>query len=162
MAMEWTMAREMQLRVMWKDGLSVSQIASKFALDLEPGETVTRSMICGKARRLDLPRRDVVTCSGTRAKPPKRFHKPKPTAPAPDQVLVTFEQLEGHHCRYPVGDAENGTQMFCGARKKPGSPYCEHHHSICRVAPPKKQRRSKKEEAQRSYYFNRFMPGMAA
>lgn len=38
--------------------------------------------------------------------------------------LVTFDQLEGHHCRWPIGDPRSSELRFCGEAKVIGLPYC--------------------------------------
>lgn len=38
--------------------------------------------------------------------------------------LVTFEDLEGHHCRWPIGDPRSSELRFCGEAKVIGLPYC--------------------------------------
>ena len=39
--------------------------------------------------------------------------------------LVTFDELEGHHCRWPIGDPRDSAAFrFCGEHKVIGLPYC--------------------------------------
>ena len=44
--------------------------------------------------------------------------------------LVTFDQLEGHHCRWPIGDPRSSELRFCGEAKVIGLPYCGKCSSI--------------------------------
>ena|SRR5579862_2425825 len=44
---------------------------------------------------------------------------------------VTFEQLEFHHCHYPLGDPRAPTFRFCGKhRRDDKTPYCVAHCAI--------------------------------
>lgn len=39
--------------------------------------------------------------------------------------MVTFDELEGHHCRWPIGDPRDSAAFrFCGEAKVIGLPYC--------------------------------------
>ena len=58
--MEWTEARVDQLKRLWDEGLSASQIASRLG-------DVTRNAVIGKAHRLGL---------SSRPSPSKRVHHP--------------------------------------------------------------------------------------
>jgi GcrA cell cycle regulator len=49
--------------------------------------------------------------------------------------LVSFEDLEGHHCRFPVGDPRSDNFKFCGEAKVIGLPYCGKCASIAFVTP---------------------------
>jgi GcrA cell cycle regulator len=54
---------------------------------------------------------------------------PLPKADNPDDFpnLVALDDLEGHHCRWPIGDPKPGRFGFCGCPKVTGLPYCEDH-----------------------------------
>jgi GcrA cell cycle regulator len=60
--------------------------------------------------------------------------QPKPVEPyverqprAFDQAkMVSFDDLENHHCRWPVGDPRTDAFRFCGETKVIGLPYCAH------------------------------------
>ncbi|MEQ8822768.1 MAG: GcrA family cell cycle regulator [Filomicrobium sp.] len=41
--------------------------------------------------------------------------------------VASVADLEPHHCRWPIGDPKGNFKGFCGCKKAPGSPYCEHH-----------------------------------
>ena len=45
----------------------------------------------------------------------------------PPAERKTVETLLPDDCRWPFGDPLAGVFYFCGARKRDGSPYCEHH-----------------------------------
>lgn len=148
--MRWTEAKVEKLKQLWAEGLSASKIAQHF------GPRVTRNAIIGKAHRLELAARIDARWSGPRL--PKddkiaierrrqtaKFHRPKNPAPKPPKVKFTaavpvpvpvehrpnptrLSQISEGQCRFiegePVADA-----LMCGATVKPGSAYCEHHHS---------------------------------
>ncbi|WP_333794997.1 GcrA family cell cycle regulator [Hyphomicrobium sp.] len=39
----------------------------------------------------------------------------------------TVQTLTADDCRWPFGDPLVGVFYFCGARRRDGSPYCDHH-----------------------------------
>lgn len=45
----------------------------------------------------------------------------------------------GHHepkgCRFILGDVKSGDWHYCQGSPQAGSPYCDHHHDQCRLAP---------------------------
>lgn len=45
----------------------------------------------------------------------------------PPTERKTVETLAPDDCRWPFGDPLVGVFYFCGARRKDGSPYCDHH-----------------------------------
>jgi hypothetical protein len=49
-----------------------------------------------------------------------------------DVARIKHNDLEPHHCRYPVGDPATPAFGFCGETKFPGLPYCETHANRCR------------------------------
>lgn len=50
---------------------------------------------------------------------------------APGLLLVAG--LQPHHCRFALNNALQGQFYFCGKDRKPRSPYCDEHHSICYI-----------------------------
>lgn len=40
---------------------------------------------------------------------------------------VTFQELERHHCRWPLGDPRRPDFRFCGCTRVEKSPYCQEH-----------------------------------
>lgn len=122
-----------QLRDLWDEGLSCSQIARRL------GRDITRNSVIGKATRLGLPARgngSMSRKSYTRAKP---VIVKEPPAPVVEEEPVTLE--DGSHvtiltitdrmCRWPIGDPVASNFHFCGRAPKAGAPYCEAH---CRKA----------------------------
>ena len=53
--------------------------------------------------------------------------EPLPKEDIPRGPLVSFADLESHHCRAPYGDPKEPGFGFCGCQKVPGSVYCADH-----------------------------------
>lgn len=157
--MSWDDERVEQLKKLWGDGISASQIAERMG-------RLTRSAVIGKVHRLGLSGRATTQrLNGMNKKTRKRkvaaagtpaatrnwasFVLPEATEveplPQPSREfdvakLVKFDALEADHCRWPVGDPRDETFGFCGEKKVVGQPYCV---ECCRVAfrpPPLKKR----------------------
>ena len=99
--MSWTDERVQQLKDLWAQGLSASEIADILG-------DITRNAVIGKAHRLGL--------SG-RPSPIKK----KPTRGA--TILALTERM----CKWPVGDPKHQDFHFCG---KPSLPYCAEHAAV--------------------------------
>lgn len=141
----WTQELVDQITRLWNDeGLSAGRIAAEMKM--------TRNMIIGKARRLNLVKRE----QGKPAGPAIKRKYPKHRAPAiriaiprikPEPYLVQVADVEPLHidimqltdtsCRYPLGD---GPFTYCGHSVKTGSSYCPAHHAICFYTPQKVRR----------------------
>lgn len=137
----WAPAMDAKLRALWATGIPASQIATKMHK--------TRNSVIGRAHRLKLARR---RNPGNRAPRPVReprvkrvvVMKPRPVknvesanikgnSPHPLPSIPTARNLglmdlTDAACRFPIGD---GPYTFCGHETKPGSPYCEGHHTLC-------------------------------
>lgn len=148
----WTEARTAELRKLWGEGLSASQIAKQL------GGT-TRSAVIGKVHRLGLAYR---ASPGRRANRPttrtrthlaarrwidkplfqpvvepsseeeRRIKAMKPIDPA-----LGVLGLSALTCRYPVGDPKADDFAFCG-RTSSGR-YCTAHEKLC--YPPRAQKK---------------------
>ena len=129
--MSWTDDRVEQLKSLWTEGLSASQIARVLG-------GVTRNAVIGKVHRLGLAGRATPTRSDRPRIPsaPRlnvRPHIPEP--PVVEEEPVTLD--DGNHatvltindrmCRWPIGDPSENAFHFCGRKPKSGSPYCEAH-----------------------------------
>ncbi len=99
--MEWTETRVGQLKRLWEDGLSASQIASQLG-------DVTRNAVIGKAHRLGL---------SSRPSPIKR-------------TVLPGTGLNERMCQWPIGNPRDADFHFCGAVATPDRPYCEDHCAI--------------------------------
>ena len=162
--MSWTDDRVEQLKKLWMDGLSASQIA------LELGG-VTRNAVIGKVHRLGLSGRAKGTnhIPATRQKRPQRTSFPKqPTrttqrpllasqiklvaeacpgrepAPvmltAPEPLRLELIHLTERTCKWPMGDPAQEDFFFCGHTSPEASPYCAYHSRLAYQAPPERKR----------------------
>lgn len=158
--MSWTEERVEQLKKLWTEGHSASQIANQLG-------GVTRNAVIGKVHRLGLSGR--ATPSRPVKRPP-RLARPKPnpnrvvrkpeveetvvpettTLPA---VAATSEPLapaklsngdfasvlniRESMCKWPIGDPMDKDFAFCG-RAAAGGPYCAEHAKV--AFQPKKGR----------------------
>jgi GcrA cell cycle regulator len=128
--MGWTDERVEQLKTLWAEGLSASQIARAIG-------GVSRNAVIGKVHRLGLAGR----AGPTRVERPRTAsHKQSVRVAAPEPVVVeeapivlddgnfaTMLTINDRMCRWPVGDPSENDFHFCGRKPKDGSPYCEAH-----------------------------------
>lgn len=128
--MGWTEERVEQLKTLWTEGLSASQIARVMG-------GVTRNAVIGKVHRLGLAGR----ATSTRADRPRvsmpRQHivraAPEPEIveedplPLEDGKFANVLSVTDRMCRWPIGDPADNAFHFCGRKPKSGSPYCEAH-----------------------------------
>lgn len=150
--MSWTDERVEQLRKLWADGLSASQIAQELG-------GVTRNAVIGKVHRLGLSGRAKST-SHNAATRPKRVSRaafatktarpaqrtlqnpalvvsaePETPAPppardplvAPVALRLELTELTDRTCKWPIGDPTEEDFHFCGHGAKEGGPYCAYH-----------------------------------
>lgn len=145
----WTVERIEQLRTLWKDGFSASQIGNILG--------VTRNAVLGKVHRTKMPPK------GTPVMPhraPKRQGQklPKPQCAARRKVsgqappfagflntefgeLHLFSSGSPNQCRFPEGDSV--PFLYCGTETLPGQPYCTHHRELCWMPRAKRNRSGK-------------------
>ncbi|HYD64499.1 GcrA family cell cycle regulator [Azospirillum sp.] len=116
--MSWTDERVQQLKDLWAQGLSASEIADTLG-------DISRNAVIGKAHRLGL--------SG-RPSPIKK----KPTRGA--TILSLTERM----CKWPVGDPKHQDFHFCGKTALTGLPYCAEHAAI--AYQPSNSKSSKRDE----------------
>ncbi len=129
--MGWTDERVEQLKTLWAEGLSASQIARAIG-------GVSRNAVIGKVHRLGLAGR----AGPTRVERPRAAspHKTSVRLAAPEPAVVeeapivladgsfaTMLTINDRMCRWPVGDPSENDFHFCGRNPKGGSPYCEAH-----------------------------------
>ncbi|MGE0718831.1 MAG: GcrA family cell cycle regulator [Alphaproteobacteria bacterium] len=157
--MDWTDERISELKRLWSEGFSASQIAERLG-------GITRNAVIGKAHRLHLPSRPspIQRQMGERrlrARSPLRQAPIRPAAPAPEAVRAPIipaapivrpaaaappppKALRGgpidyssaltltdRHCHWPIGHPNEAGFHFCGAPAASGRPYCSAH---CQVA----------------------------
>lgn len=126
----WTDERIAQLKSLWNEGLSATQVARVLT-------GVSRNAVIGKLCRLGLAGRFGPARPNRRSAIPRRGPPnaavppppPPPQEPMPDPLRVPLVELQSWHCRFPLwGHNESGAPNFeyCGLGKRVGS-YCEHH-----------------------------------
>ena len=113
----WTDERLEELKKLWAQGLSISQIGEALG--------VSRNAIAGKAHRMGLPKR------------PSPISKPKAEKPKVEPVVeeqdlplrLELRQLvwSRSKCCWPTGDPKINGFVFCGDTVVPGKPYCLPH-----------------------------------
>lgn len=155
--MDWTDERVENLKKLWQDGLSASQIAKQL------GGT-TRNAVIGKVHRLGLsgraqpskPARPVFKApraprATTKPAAPRRIAEPVVTnavsEPIPEPVRymdeapgsATILTLGEHMCKWPIGDPAADGFTYCGRRQDDG-PYCGEHARVAYQPMQKKKR----------------------
>ena len=143
--LNWTDDRVEQLKNLWTEGLSASQIARALG-------GVTRNAVIGKVHRLGLAGR----ASPSRSERPRlpmvpkvsmRSHIPAPPIVEEDPLILedgshaTVLTINDRMCRWPIGDPAENEFHFCGRKPKSGSPYCEAHAR--KAYQPQQQRKDK-------------------
>jgi GcrA cell cycle regulator len=157
--MAWTDERVEELKKLWADGLSASQIAKQLG-------GVTRNAVIGKVHRLGLsgratpsrparrptkPSRPRTTTASTA---PARSSRPSPSAPPaalpvpvepavlPSGELATVLTLRDSMCKWPLGDPSKSSFRFCGHKTPGGNAYCEAHANMAYQPSQKRRRRT--------------------
>jgi GcrA cell cycle regulator len=171
MSFAWTEERLENMRDMFADRLSASQIAERFG--------VTRNVVCGKLARMGLTRAADQHLSSAPKKPrvPKHEAVGAPAGSLAFKVIHSIKrkqreaedggidpqpfvcrdaadivprhldllELAEQDCKYPYGD---GPITFCGHPRRKGTPYCPGH---CAVAfngiPTRRSQRTENIEA---------------
>lgn len=129
--MAWTEDRVEELKKLWAEGHSASQIAARMG-------GVTRNAVIGKVHRLGLSGR------AAPAKPKSVASKPAPAAAPVRQparsVLrdlppatefgdnrLNVSSIGNDQCKWPIGDPASEDFHFCGQACTGGKPYCSYH-----------------------------------
>jgi len=113
----WTDERLEELKKLWAQGLSISQIGEALG--------VSRNAIAGKAHRMGLPKRPSPISKSKAEKP-----KVEPVVEERDLPLrLELRQLvwSRSKCCWPTGDPKKNGFVFCGDTVVPGKPYCLPH-----------------------------------
>jgi GcrA cell cycle regulator len=167
--MGWTEERVAELKKLWAEGHSASQIAKRLG-------SVTRNAVIGKVHRLGLSGR--ATPSRPVKRPP-RLARPKPqqaprpasaasrsattlaVRPEPSQPqiaeqesriepqrlpngdMVTVLTVKDSMCKWPIGDPADNNFGFCGHASAEGSPYCAEHARVAFQPAKKRERRAR-------------------
>jgi GcrA cell cycle regulator len=150
-SMTWTDERVEQLKKLWADGLSASQIAAQLG-------NITRNAVIGKVHRLGLSgRAKSPSSSAPRPRKPRsashmlRISRPSMRGntalahayemelepdPVPyDNVIPigqrrTLLELNEDTCRWPIGDPGSAEFFFCGGNTVTSLPYCAYHSRV--------------------------------
>ena len=115
----WTDERLETLKMLWNEGLSISQIGQKL--------NVTRNAVAGTVHRLGLPKRQSPISSSVnsiRAKPKKTEEI---TSELPLRLALRKISWSRSKCVWPFGDPKTTDFSFCGEPIEPGKPYCYKH-----------------------------------
>jgi GcrA cell cycle regulator len=161
-AMNWSDDRVEQLKSLWTEGLSASQIARALG-------GVTRNAVIGKVHRLGLSGRAKAPSSSVPRQrkpraPSQMFRAPRTmmrgnTAlaqmpsydydPEPEPELIeniipmgqrcTLLELDQEKCHWPIGDPGQPDFFFCGGKTNAGTPYCGYHGRVA-YQPPSARR----------------------
>lgn len=110
----------------WRKGVSVRAIATRASKRF--GITIRNGAISGKLHRMgQFGSRSQKTAEGASVASGANL----PIRPIPIGELMSQEH-EPIGCRYIYGDVHNGDWWYCQQDQASGSPYCEHHHKLCR------------------------------
>ena len=150
----WTDERVEELKKLWKEGLTASQIAKRLGLAEFNFPDGGRSALLGKVHRLNLSTREEkprIPREYTKREAPTKptapstelvakvketvWQKPKVTEklPEPEPLMldeggrVTILHLSDKTCKWPIGDPGKEDFCFCGRTPRDKSPYCEYH-----------------------------------
>jgi GcrA cell cycle regulator len=149
--MTWTDERVENLKKLWGEGLSASQIAAELG-------GITRNAVIGKVHRLGLSGRAKSPTSAAPRPRKARAHthlmrvsrpavrgntalahaydfEPEPEPELVDNVIPlgqrrTILQLTEDTCRWPIGDPGSNEFFFCGGPSMTGVPYCTFHSRV--------------------------------
>jgi hypothetical protein len=137
-------ANEALLRRRWADGENLSDIATEVG--------VSRSVICGQARRIGLPERRHANLELKRVMAKtgrKRQAAPRPPTPPPSPsleappiieerpaLLVPLAAMHDGLCHYISSlPPESACALYCGRPAEPGTAYCAWHGRLMHRAP---------------------------
>lgn len=140
---EWPEHDLKKLEQLWSDGMPTANIA------LEMGKT--KSSICAKARRLNLPMRQVSYLRGTVKQKPlpsgghawREYKAERKNTAIPEEVrkdiakksfgeTVSPADRKSCQCLWPIGDPKEAGFSFCGAPVTKKN-YCAEHAKIAYV-----------------------------
>ncbi|MEM1410099.1 MAG: GcrA family cell cycle regulator [Pseudomonadota bacterium] len=162
--MAWTDERVEELKKLWAEGHSASQIAARMG-------GVTRNAVIGKVHRLGLSGRaapakpkSVVTERKAHQEVPQPSDRvpSEPASPKPLRSMLrdlppitdiglgkaTVSTIGAGQCKWPIGDPASDDFHFCGQPTTGGKPYCASHVQLAfQPSAPKKERKSSEAPA---------------
>lgn len=144
-ASTWTEARVEQMKKLWADGLSASQIATAL------GGGVTRMAVLGKVHRANLPiprrpRRPNWNVRPNDGTLPAPYVAPIPIS-EPEYLGPVGDFPERGACKWIKGDPSTSEWQCCGHKAMPELPYCEFHS--CLAYNTQDTRRAREESRRR-------------
>ena len=115
----WTEERLATLKLLWNEGLSISQIGQRLG--------VTRNAVAGKAHRVGLPKRQSpISVSGTPSRNKAKKNE-EDGSDLPLRLALRKISWSRSKCVWPSGDPKTTNFSFCGEPIEPGKPYCYDH-----------------------------------
>ena len=114
--MKWTKQHDARLLELINSGETF--LSAAHLLNQEWGETLSRSAIAGRFRRV----------GPKRSAPNRKRARKGPTLPKSNGVSIL--DLQYWHCRSVSGHGEDGLATFCGAHKTEDSSYCPEHKKL--------------------------------
>lgn len=172
----WPETHLNQLKSLWREGLSATQIA--WQMEKTFGVRRTRSAILGKVHRTGLEtrqkptnevqlRRRVLARVAKRIAPPKVRSAPLPQLPI-DRVAIKELPMLGPNivdagprsCKFIAGDPQHDAST-CGRQTESGRVYCADHAKLCYEPAPKKRQAKQKEPVSRTLDQSRWIWGAA-
>ncbi|MGV6821146.1 MAG: GcrA family cell cycle regulator [Parvularcula sp.] len=128
--MAWTEERVEQLKQLWGEGLSASQIANAMG-------GVTRNAVIGKVHRLGLAGRATPAApKPVNSAPPEpevsesRFSSISLEALTMSDDRPTVSSIGNNQCKWPIGDPASEEFHFCGQAASSSKPYCAYHSQL--------------------------------
>jgi GcrA cell cycle regulator len=136
---QWTDARVSDLKKLWMEGKSASQISRQLG-------GVSRNAVIGKVHRIGLAGRDRPTAPRVLGRANRRQFagahisstpRPRPSTPTPSRVpgpeltvTASILSLGGEQCRWPIGDPRDADFGYCGRFRDRHASYCDHHAGV--------------------------------
>src|SRR6059058_5169935 len=109
----WTPDRDAELRRLWSEGRTVSQIQAAMSL--------TKGQVIGRTHRLGLP---------TRTKPLRGKPSGRP-AQAQEAMLYDYRISAAGRCRFIAGEVNGPLTLCCGKpADRPDGSWCAEHRAI--------------------------------
>lgn len=123
---DWNEKRLAQLKKLWEQGLSITQIGEKMG--------VSRNAIAGKVHRLKLPKRSETNkAKADKATPKSRSKKQEVVVPLlerddlPLKLALRNITWSRSRCSWPIGNPQSTDFHFCSKDVVVGKPYCNEH-----------------------------------
>lgn len=149
----WSAKNVGLMKQLIETGISTAQVATKLSRDT--GQSFTRNMVIGKARRMDIPllglrKSSTASAKEKKTKPVsdrvvklKKFARAAPTAMTLAEVvanpkLLTILEISSGQCYWPTSHAFDLSPKdirFCGHPTEGGDSWCNAHKRVGYVEP---------------------------